>query len=168
METAKNCREKHLLCHFFLLNFPCLSLISVCLFLIFSLFLSLPAYARPSSFISLLFPSLLSFLLVFSFRFRLIFYKRSSALFSFVSLFCSYVIPSLFSTYFLPSVSFFLSLLSALLFEALPPASESALFPIQKNIKTVFSISFFRSPKNRPSSAFFPFLSLFQRFIYRR
>ena len=80
-KPQKNCREKHFFCHFFLLNFPRLSLISVCLFPIFSLFLSLPAYARRSSFISLIFPSLLSFLPVSSFRFRLIFYKRSSAFF---------------------------------------------------------------------------------------
>ena len=42
-------------------------------------------------------------------------------------------------------------------------------FPYSKEHKDGLSfISFFRSPKNRPSSAFFSFLSLFQRFIYRR
>lgn len=161
-KPQKNCREKHFFCHFFLLNFPRLSLISVCLFPIFSLFLSLPAYARRSSFISLIFPSLLSFLPVSSFRFRLIFYKRSSAFFPSPLSSPPMYFPPPFSTYFLSSVSFFLSLLSASLFAALPPALESTLFPIQKNIKTVFlSISLFRLPKKQTVfRVFFVFVPL--------
>ena len=70
--------------------------------------------------------------------------------------------PPPFSTYFLSSVSFFLSLLSASLFAALPPALESTLFPIQKNIKTVFlSISLFRLPKKQTVfRVFFVFVPL--------